>query len=302
MSWMDSWSRPSANSKVPAPLYLSGQDVPYCHTCGRVMNSKKATKKQINPVKYCSDKCRSRKPGAQDKKIERTIVALLQDEPDSGIEKTAAKSKIVKGDARLVITCDEIEEVFFGSRFDPEKVYGRRKNRKKRWLGDPDAEWTSVDMEDGKSEQSGDENESEDGSDVGEDSGSVPSVDGGVRIRPPQEQSDVNFSVGGERGRAEKIEESADDLEKRRQGAKRAEEREMVRRAARRGIVFGFEVPKRENAGTKSKTKAKGRSKEEEEHGVEDSQTEIRKAEALMNGMVVEPSFAKGNWAIRWRE
>jgi hypothetical protein len=27
-----------------------------------------------------------------------------------------------------------------------------------------------------------------------------------------------------------------------------------------------------------------------------------RKCEALMNGSVVEPSFAKGNWAIRWRE
>ncbi|KAF2172790.1 hypothetical protein M409DRAFT_16751 [Zasmidium cellare ATCC 36951] len=301
MSWMDSWSRPSANSKVPAPLYLSGQHVSYCHTCGRVMNSKKATKKQKNPIKYCSDKCRSRKPGAQDRKIERTIVALLQDEPDSGIEKTAAKSKVVKGDTRLVVTCDEIEEVFFGSRFDPEKVYGRRKNRKKRWIGDPDAQWMSVDMEDSKSEVSGEDHESESEDDDGDDSGSVPSTDGGVRIRPPQDQSEVNFSVGGERGKAEKIEESADDLEKRRQGARRAEEREMVRRAARRGIVFGFEVPRRETAGTKSKTKAKGRGKDNDD-GVEVSQMEVRKAEALMNGTVVEPSYAKGNWAIRWRE
>lgn len=38
MSWMDSWSRPSANSKVPAPLYLANEDTPYCHTCGRVMS------------------------------------------------------------------------------------------------------------------------------------------------------------------------------------------------------------------------------------------------------------------------
>lgn len=259
-------------------------------------------------VKYCSDRCRSRKPGPQDRKTERAIVALLQGEADSGIENTAAKSRIVKGDARLVVTCDEIEEAVFGSRFDPEKVYGRRKNRKKRWIGDPDAQWKSVDMEDSQTEQSGEESqdeaqdEAQDEDDIEDDVGSVPFTDGGPRIRPPQDQADVNFSVGGERGRAEKIEESADDLEKRRQGAKRAEEREMIRRAARRGIVFGFEVPKRETLGNKSKTKAKGRGREDERDDAQVPSTEIRKCEALMNGMVVEPSFAKGNWAIRWRE
>lgn len=133
-----------------------------------------------------------------------------------------------------------------------------------------------------------------------EDEGSAPEEDEGVRIRPPQDQSEVNFSVGGERGRGEKIEESANDLEKRRQGAKRAEEREMVRRAARRGIVFGFEMPKMEMPGSKGKTKGKGRRNEDDDGSA--SQMEVRKAEALMNGMVVEPSFAKGNWAIRWRE
>lgn len=202
------------------------------------------------------------------------------------------------------MTCDEIEEVVYGSRFDPEKVYGRRKNRKKRWIGDPDAQWQSVDMEDSHHEQSGEESQSEaqDEDDDEDDAGSIPSTDGGVRIRPPQDQSEVNFSVGGERGKAEKIEESADDLEKRRHGAKRAEERETIRRAARRGIVFGFEVPKRESLGTKSKAKPKARGKDDGGEDAQASSTEIRKCEALMNGMVVEPSFAKGNWAIRWRE
>ena len=97
--------------------------------------------------------------------------------------------------------------------------------------------------------------------------------------------------------------ESADDLAKRRQGAKRAEEREMVRRAARRVIVFGLEVPRREPAvqkhsKSKGKVKRGGGSTDDE---AETSTTEIRKAEALMSGMVVEPSFAKGNWSIRWR-
>ncbi|CAK3830938.1 Hypothetical predicted protein [Lecanosticta acicola] len=292
MSWMDSWSRPSANSKVPAPLYLSDADVPYCHTCGRVMNSKKATKKQGNEIKYCSDRCRSRKPGDLDRKIEKTISSLLNAEEDSGLEQTAAKSRTVKGDHRIIVTCDEIEELVFGSRYDPERTHGRNKKKKRRAIGDPSAEWKSVDMEElSEEEEQPTTASSEDDSVEG---------GGGVRIRPPQTESEVNFSVGGERGRAEKIEESADDLQKRRQGAKRAEEREMVRRAARRGIVFGFEVPRRQEPNQKQpkgKSKHKGDEQEEDE-----STTEVRKAEAIMNGMVVEPSFAKGNWSIRWRE
>ena len=43
MSWMDSWSRPLANSKVPAPYYLANQDTPYCRSCGRVMSEWVAT-------------------------------------------------------------------------------------------------------------------------------------------------------------------------------------------------------------------------------------------------------------------
>ena len=37
MSWMDSWSRPSKQSPFPPPLYLHRENVPYCHTCGRVI-------------------------------------------------------------------------------------------------------------------------------------------------------------------------------------------------------------------------------------------------------------------------
>lgn len=220
----------------------------------------------------------------------------MNEEEDSGIDKTAAKSKVVKGDPRLIVTCDEIEEIVFGSRFDPEKVYGRRKNRKARAIIIKDEDWKPVDMED-----------TDDSSTEAESSlpDSIPSADGGVRIRPPQDQSDVNFSVGGERGKTEKIEESAEDLEKRRQGAKRAEEREMVRRAARRAIVFGLEVLRREpevKKHTKSKGKSKKGAKQDDAGMAESPETEIRKAEALMNGMVVEPSFAKGSWSIRWRE
>ena len=322
MSWMDSWSRPSANSKVPAPLYLSGEEVPYCHTCGRVISTgvlerdheglrlttadskKTAAKKQSNEVKYCSDKCRHKKPGPKDRQIEHTIASLLNGEEGSGIEKTGAQARVVKGDQRLVLTCDEIEEIIFGSRFDPEKIYGRNKKRRTRAIGDPNAPWRSVDME-SSDEAGGEHHDPEDGA-ISSDDGGIPLVDNFnvSHVRPSQEQSEINFSAGGgERSRAEKIEESAQDLERRQKGQKQADEREVVRRAARRVIVFGVEVPKQQTTSPKaSKSKSKGKRGASQEVEMEESPTELRKAEALMNGMVVEPSFAKGNWSIRWRE
>lgn len=335
MSWMDSWSRPSANSKIPAPLYLLDDDVPYCHTCGRVMSSKKKPKapsssitpskkagssnNNNNVVKYCSNRCRTRKAKPVDRQIERAIAALLDAAPASGLEKTAAKSRVVKGDHRVVVTCDEIEEVFFGSRFDPEKVYGRRKNRRHRAIGGADGgegkEWKSVDMvSDPEGSNTGTETgEEEDDDDVLSMDGSTFDEDeplpqgGGIRIRPPQHEAEVNFSVGGERNKAEKIAESDADRDKRLQGARRAEEREMVRRAARRLIVFGIDVPKAEtrvDSPQKSRKSARSNNGKGRESASTDDEAEVekKKAEALMNGVVVEPSFAKGNWSIRWRE
>jgi hypothetical protein len=49
----------------------------------------------------------------------------------------------------------------------------------------------------------------------------------------------------------------------------------MVRKAARRGCAFGFTV---------------------------EGEEEKKKCEAVMKGVVVESSFAKGEWGVRWRE
>ena len=57
-------------------------------------------------------------------------------------------------------------------------------------------------------------------------------------------------------------------------GMQKAKEREMVRRAARRGVAFGF--------------------------GMEEGKR--RRVEAVQRGRVVESSFAKGEWGVRWRE
>ncbi|GAB7350958.1 hypothetical protein MBLNU459_g1459t3 [Dothideomycetes sp. NU459] len=338
MSWMDWGSRPKKSAATPPPLYLvHGSDkVPYCHTCGRVIGSRKSqsAKSSSSEVKYCSERCKRHKLRPQDHRIEAAFAALLHgldaaavlagdkdrvdDVPacDESAQRTQGskgersqtgkgektqggrgKKSKAKGDPRIVVTCDEVEELVFGSRADPEKVFGRKKNRARR--GVPDGEvWKSVDME---------------GSDT--DPGSVSSVisasldEGGVavgsatagsdaegsvstavpesvalRIRPPQSQSSVNGSIGGEKGWAERIEETPEMLQKRREGQRKAEEREMVRSAARRAVVFGLQVIVSGETGDSRNGGGK------------------RLCEALMNGTVVEPSYAKGNWAIRWRE
>lgn len=199
----------------------------------------------------------------------------------------------MKGDRRIIITCDEVEQIVFGSRHDPSKTFGRRKNRASRALGDQDEEWKSVDMVD-----------TDDSSlDHPEQTQQSPQLPPGPRIRPAQIESAVNGSVGGEKGWAERHEETSDELKKRLEGQRRAEEREMVRRAARRLIVFGRPIDTAAEEVSKGQSKIKSRAKNDNMKDVSDSATQhTRKCEALMNGAIVEPSFAKGDWSIRWRE
>ncbi|KAF1836975.1 hypothetical protein BDW02DRAFT_587029 [Decorospora gaudefroyi] len=341
MSWMDSWSRPSKHAVTPPPLYLTvGDTVPYCHSCGRVIGERRKTQ-SATEVKYCSARCRNSKPGATDRRIEATFAALLNGaspeslkqsagaEPVKNSACTAEKeqgyedgskgvrgekkhrkkpSKSTKGDHRITIECSTVEELVFQREKDPEKIYGRRKNRKARFVVEKPEDWRSVDMVDApaptpatitstsKNQPQQDLTSDEDSisDSEGEHEGGVvlepsqsaasnndPLPDtieygyGSGKIRPPQSQNDVNGSVGGEKGWAERIEETGEMKLKRREGQRRADEREMVRRAARRGCAFGFTVP---------------------------DESEKRKCEAVMKGVVVEASFAKGEWGIRWRE
>ena len=214
------------------------------------------------------------------------------------------KHKPKKGDPRIVVQLSELETAVFGDRTDPTKVYGRRKNRRARFVQDK-GEWKTVDME-SDSEPAGSHAPDQDGDD--DTAGSITDgsieddIPGGIylnkRIRAPQTESEINFSAGGgERGWAEKIEETPEMLAKRREGQKRAEEKETVKSAARRAVAFGLLVDASlpEQSGKRRK-KAKGEEPEDMPQKV------ARKCEALMNGTVVEPSFAKGDWSIRWRE
>ncbi|KAK8073114.1 hypothetical protein PG996_006462 [Apiospora saccharicola] len=150
------------------------------------------------------------------------------------------------------------------------------------------------------------------------------SIRSGTRIRPAQSVSQVNGSVGGEKGRAERTEETEASLQKRIAGQRRAREREMVRCAARRGVAFGFVIPEediedhhdeerggggktKKGGGKKHSKKASGSGKHGHDGGEggdkgDDTKNRRKFCEAVMSGKVVEPSFAKGNWSIRWRE
>ncbi|TVY26696.1 hypothetical protein LHYA1_G004147 [Lachnellula hyalina] len=339
MSWMDSWSRPSKSQATPPPYYLlpGGDKVQYCKSCGRVIGDRKkqAASSSATPAKYCSARCRgARVDKGLQRRIEDTFASLLNGELPVAVENTTLEretppykggpsAKTVKrkkkGENRILVQCSDVESVVFGDRKDPEKRFGRRKNRARR--GVKDGVWRSVDMvsdeegpESNKPDRMGDdttdgvhvagqtrigleetdeEDRTSDGQDI-EDGGAPISTDSapietsvdadviarlsirsGTRIRPPQGVSEVNGGIGGEKGVKERISETDDMLAKRREGQRKADERELVRCAARRGVAFGFLT------------------------GVGE---ERRLCEAVMQGKVVESSFAKGEWGVRWRE
>lgn len=233
-----------------------------------------------------------------------------------GGEMEKMKKGRVKGERRVIAWCGEVETLVFGSRVEPGKTAGRRRNRAPRGLVET-GEWRSVDMEERLEEdvEGVSEMDSYDSDDLAEEMRGVQlsgqEVDrdhiyfGAGKRRPSQSKAEVNGSVGGEKGWAEKIEETEEMAKKRLEGQRRAEEKELVKRAARRGVVFGFLGASDEKRGVVSSVgkRKKGDRKSMEE--VVEGDVEVRrKCEAVVTkaAVVVEPSFVKGDWGIRWRE
>lgn len=330
MSRMNSWSRPSKHAATPPPLYLlpGGEATPYCHSCGRVIGSRKAqtSKGCKDTVKYCSERCRHQKPDERGRTIEKAFVSLLNGEDpalDSADEmagapspqkkdKAATSIKKMKGESRIMVLCSTVEELVFGSRHDPEKVFGRKKNRAKRGVLET-GEWKSVDMEDSipRSHEQYSENQSDaekyhDKINFQDEHDNMTGIGAG-KVRLSQSVSDVNFSVGGERGWAETIEETEELKQKRLKGQRKAEEREAVRCAARRLCAFGVVESRDFEQGEKEPGAARTKQKKTASESLVRDRTEHvekrKKCEAILReGTVAEASFAKGEWGIRWRE
>ncbi|KAF7560117.1 hypothetical protein G7046_g4038 [Stylonectria norvegica] len=301
MSWMDSWSRPSKSQATPAPYYLlpGGESTPYCRSCGRVIGSRKvsASESRDMPVKYCSRRCASSRPHKRDRDIEKAFVLFMTGQEDVAkeservglaAEKGKAGKTKHKGDSRVLVSCDMVEKYIFGDR--------------KQEIDDnsqPEDEHSDISFQETHPSLYNTDGSAKD---IGDSAGNAAYVDGdvlarmavrsGTRVRPPQSVSEVNGSVGGEKGRSERIIETEEMEEKRKQGQSRARQRETVRCAARRLVAFGVAV---ESDSGQMAMKKRGKEEKPQE-------PQIRKCEAVMGGKVVESSFAKGDWSIRWRE
>ena len=64
-----------------------------CKTCGRTFEWRKKWEKDWDVVKYCSDRCRGQKPGAEDTALEAGILQLLA---ERGRDKTICPSEAAK--------------------------------------------------------------------------------------------------------------------------------------------------------------------------------------------------------------
>jgi hypothetical protein len=168
--------------------------------------------------------------------LEGEKVSHANSDADAAKAQRKPSKNLAKHDRRILVQCGTVEELVFGPHHDPEKVHGRKKNRASRALATDDGEWKSVDMED-RDVSLGTTGDRSAGVQIEDRKSTI-----GPMIRPPQTYSDVNGSIGGEKGWAERKEETAEELEKRKAGQQRAEEREMVRRAARRACAFGLEL------------------------------------------------------------
>lgn len=243
--------------------------------------------------------------------IEKALIALLENrappppfksnaEVEGNGDADLGKLSRKKGEPRVLLPLSILEEAVYGPRGDPERSFGRRRNRAFRGVRE-DGQWRSVDME-------------------GESDGEM----GARRPEPIStwegaedfEGDELKIEGGVTLGRSEVDDEEADPVgevetpelvAKRRAGQKRAEEREFVRCVVRRAVVFGLEVEGWEGvgsggSGSKKGKKGRGKGSEEDEDVANGSAKTRRMCEAVMAGQVVEPSFAKGDWSVRWRD
>jgi hypothetical protein len=90
-----------------------------------------------------------------------------------------------------------------------------------------------------------------------------------------------------------------EDVDKQRQGQFQAYRRERVRRAARRAVVFGLSPEQKTEPGVGIAAGSQLHQACMQPNGHFESRLFC---EAVQDGKVVEPSFAKGNWYIRFRE
>ena len=158
-----------------------------------------------------------------------------------------------------VVECGEVERDVFGKRGGDDGKGGEERG-----------------MEE-KEEDEDDDDEDDDDEEGG----------GGVPLPPPSSSSSSSPTSTPTTKPTHTL--STTTLTPQRRGLLKAQQREMVRQAARRGVAFGFEIEGKEG---------------EEGKGMGEKGEVVRsrrKVECVKGGRVVESSFAKGEWGVRWR-
>ena len=117
-----------------------------CATCGREITWRKKWERDWENVKYCSDGCRSHKPGDVDRRLEEAILRLLDErgagkticpsEAARAVSVTDEKSdweplmEPTRAAARRLVCAGEIVITQGGAVIDPSKAKGAIRLRK----------------------------------------------------------------------------------------------------------------------------------------------------------------------------
>jgi hypothetical protein len=79
--------------RKPKPQVSAQHPPKTCAACGRTITWRKKWERDWDSVKFCSDACRSHKPGARDNALEETILKLLK---ERGAGKTICPSEAAR--------------------------------------------------------------------------------------------------------------------------------------------------------------------------------------------------------------
>ena len=110
------------------------KDPKTCVTCGREITWRKKWERDWDSVRYCSDRCRSHKPGPVDRQLEETIRSLLSTRTGTICPSEAARAVAPTGweplmeqaraAARRLVAAGEVEITQGGHVVDPSTAKG----------------------------------------------------------------------------------------------------------------------------------------------------------------------------------
>lgn len=261
-----------------------------------ILASKDHSKADPTVKLYCSVKCRNHRWGDLDRRIETAFVHFLYDRIQAPSITSASKIKCKKHkykpkikDAENIVLCSTVERFVFGENESNLSVNPRQ----------PKKSTSDCESEEYPLKDPGYDVESNSSLSDGTDR-TLPALGSGVPLKSANSYEKLKVSSGN--GSEHYLQEQRD---KAKLGMIKAEQKEIVKRAARRGCVFGFALAANpadtltSSNGDNIKMLAENKLKPNFDNDAIDVR---RKCEAVSNGRVVEPSFAKGNWGIRWRE